>query len=147
MELNLKVYFHVKKKIHHFPSFICIKALEEKGKNPHHFCAFSESGSVMSESSQPHGLYSPRNSLGQNTGIGTLSLLQEIILTQGLNPGLLHCRRILYQLSHNGSPFSSAWHDYSHFNKNQTFPQHRKVYFSYYDKITKQALQKGKINF
>ena len=36
----------------------------------------------------PHGLYSPWNSLGQNTGVGSLSLLQGIFPTQGLNPGL-----------------------------------------------------------
>ena len=41
---------------------------------------------------------------GQNTGVGSLSLLQEIFSTQELNPGLLHCRWILYQLSHKGSP-------------------------------------------
>ena len=60
----------------------------------------SESHSVVSDSLQPHGLYSPWNSPGQNTGVGSLSLLQGIFPTQGLNPGLLHCRRILYQLSH-----------------------------------------------
>ena len=37
---------------------------------------------------------------GQNSGVASLSLLQGIFPTQGLNPGLLHCRRILYQLSH-----------------------------------------------
>ena len=47
---------------------------------------------------------SPWNSLGQNTGVGCHSLLQGIFTTQGLNPGLLHRRRILYQLSHKGSP-------------------------------------------
>ena len=47
--------------------------------------------------------YSPWNSPGQNTGVGTLSLLQGILPTQGLNPGLPHCRRILYQVSHKGS--------------------------------------------
>ena len=40
----------------------------------------------------------------KNTGVGSLSLLQEIFPTQGLNPGLLHCRQILYQLSYQGSP-------------------------------------------
>ena len=45
----------------------------------------------------------PWNSPGQNTGVGTLSLLQGIFPTQGLNPGLLHCRQIVYQLSHQGS--------------------------------------------
>ena len=52
----------------------------------------------------PHGLYSPWNSPGQNTGVGSLSLLQGIFLTQDLKPGLPHCRQILYQLCHNGSP-------------------------------------------
>ena len=44
------------------------------------------------------------NSPGQNTGVGSLSLLQGIFPTQGLNLGLLHGRRILYQLNHQGSP-------------------------------------------
>ena len=44
------------------------------------------------------------NSLGQNTGVSSLSLLQGIFLTQELNQGLLHCGWILYQLSHKGSP-------------------------------------------
>ena len=48
--------------------------------------------------------YSPWNSSGQNTGVGSLSLLQGIFPTQGLNPSLPHCRWILYQLSHQGSP-------------------------------------------
>ena len=41
---------------------------------------------------------------GQNTGVGSLSLLQGIFPTQGLNQGLLYCRWILYQLSYQGSP-------------------------------------------
>ena len=64
----------------------------------------SESHSVMSDSLQLHGLHSPWNSLGQNTGVGSLSLLQRIFPTQGSNPGLSHCRPILYHLSHKGSP-------------------------------------------
>ena len=63
----------------------------------------------MSNSLQPHGLYSPWNSPGQNTGVGSLSLLQGIIPTQGSNSGLPHCRRILYQLSHKGSPRILEW--------------------------------------
>ena len=43
----------------------------------------------------------------KNTGVGSLSLLQGIFLTQELNQGLLNCRGILYQLSHQGIPFSS----------------------------------------
>ena len=57
----------------------------------------------------PQGLYSPWNSPGQNTGVGSLSLLQGIFPIQGLNPGLLHCRRIFYQLSHKGSPRIWEW--------------------------------------
>ena len=60
----------------------------------------SESCSVVSDSLQPPGLYSPWNSPGQNTGVGSLSLLQGIFPTQGSNPVLPHCRQILYQLSH-----------------------------------------------
>ena len=64
----------------------------------------SESCSVVSDSLQPHGLYSPWNSPGQDTRVGSLSHLQGIFPTQGSNPGLPHCRWILYQLSHKGSP-------------------------------------------
>ena len=44
-----------------------------------------------------------------NAGVGSLSLLQGIFPTQGLNPGLPHCRQILYQLSHKGSPIIQEW--------------------------------------
>ena len=64
---------------------------------------------LSSNSLWPHGLYSPWNSLGQNTGVGGLSLLQEIVPTQGSNPDLPHCRQILYQLSHKGSPRILEW--------------------------------------
>ena len=53
----------------------------------------TESCSVMSSCLWPHGLYSPWTSPGQNTGVGSLSLLQGIFPTQGWNPGLLHCRK------------------------------------------------------
>ena len=69
----------------------------------------SESHSVKSNSLGSHELYSPWNSPGQNTGVGSLSLLQGIFPTQGSNPGLLHCRRILYQLSHKGSPHAGMF--------------------------------------
>ena len=75
----------------------------------------SESCSVVSNSLQPHGLYSPWDSPGQNTGVGSLSLLQGIFPTQGSNPSLLHCRQILYQLSYEGSPdFLKKIHTYFH---------------------------------
>ena len=54
----------------------------------------SESCSVTSDSLWPHGLYSPWNSLGQNIGVDSLSLLQGIFPTQGSNPRLPHCKRI-----------------------------------------------------
>ena len=63
----------------------------------------------MADSLRPHGLYSPWNFPSQNTGVGSLSLLQGIFPTQGLNPGLPHYRRILYQLSHKGSPRVLEW--------------------------------------
>ena len=52
----------------------------------------SESHSVMSDSLRPHGLYSPWNCPGQNTGVGSFSLLQGIFPTQGWNPGLPQIR-------------------------------------------------------
>ena len=66
----------------------------------------SESRSVLSDPFGPHGLYiySSWNSPGQNTGVGSLSLLHGIFPTQGSKPGLPHSRWILYQLSHKGRP-------------------------------------------
>ena len=69
----------------------------------------SESFSVVSNSLWPHGLYNPWNSPGQNTGVGSLSLLQGIFPTQRSNPGLLHCGQILYQLSHKRSSRILQW--------------------------------------
>ena len=54
-------------------------------------------------------MYSLLNSLGQNTGVGILSLLQGIFPTQESNLGLLCCRQILYLLSHKGSPRIREW--------------------------------------
>ena len=48
--------------------------------------------------------YSPWDFPGKNIGVGCHFFLQEIFPTQGLNPGLLHCRHALYRLSHQGSP-------------------------------------------
>ena len=62
-----------------------------------------ESHSAVSDSLQPHVLYSARHSPGQNTGLGGHSFLQGIFLIQVPNPGLLHYKRIPYQLSHQGS--------------------------------------------
>ena len=61
---------------------------------------------------RPHGLQPTRvlrpwDSPGKNSGVGCHFLLQGIFLTQGSNLGLLHCRQIVYQLSHQGSPRNS----------------------------------------
>ena len=63
----------------------------------------------MSDILQPHELkparfLCPWNSPGKNTGVDSHSLLQGIFLTQGSKLSLLHCRQILYHLSHQGSP-------------------------------------------
>ena len=54
-------------------------------------------------------LYSTWNSPDQNTGVDSCSLLQGIFPTKWSNPGLLHCRWILYQLSHKGNPRILEW--------------------------------------
>ena len=87
----------------------------------------SESHSVVPDYLRPFGLfglYSPWNSSGQNIGVGSLSLLQGVFLTQGSNPGLLHCRRILYQLSHKGSPRILEWGVYS-LSSGSSWPRNR----------------------
>ena len=53
-----------------------------------------------------------RDSPGKNTGVDCHALLQGIFPTQGLNPGLSHCRQILYSLNHPGSPFSNSVSQY-----------------------------------
>ena len=70
----------------------------------------STSHSVISNSLQIHRLYNLWNSPSQNTGVGSLSLLQGMLPTHGWNPGLPHCRQILYQVSHKGTPrFFIRW--------------------------------------
>ena len=61
----------------------------------------------MSDSTTPSTIQS-MEFFRPNTGVGSLSLLQGIFPTQGLNPGLPHCRRILHQLNHKGSPLSDS---------------------------------------
>ena len=67
--------------------------------------------SVVSDSLRPHGLrparlLCPWDSPGKNTGVDCHSLFQRIFPTQGSNPGLLHCRQILYRLSYREDPYS-----------------------------------------
>ena len=69
--------------------------------------------SAVSDSFQPYGLEPARllcpwwNSPGKNTGVGSLSLLQRIFLSQESDGSLLHCRQTLYWLSYQGSTKSS----------------------------------------
>ena len=79
-------------------------ANQQNTQNSNNIFFESETCLVVSNYFWPCGLYSPWNSPGQNTGEGSLSLLQGIFPTQGSNPGLLHCRWILYQLSYEGKP-------------------------------------------
>ena len=78
---------------------------------------WSESCSVTSDSLWLHGLNRPWNSPDQNIGVGSRSLLQGIFPAQGSNPGLLHCRQILHQLSHKGSPRILEWVAYPFSNR------------------------------
>ena len=63
------------------------------------------SDSVRPRVLQPTRLFCPLDSPGKNTGVQCHALLQGIFLTQGSNPGLPHCGQILYQLSHQRSPY------------------------------------------
>ena len=62
------------------------------------------------------------DSPGKNTGVGCHVLLQRIFPTQGLKPGLLRCRQILYHLSHQGSPWILEWVAYS-FSRGSSLPK------------------------
>ena len=85
------------------------KYKEIKGNSTSFYLSLAEK-IFVSDSLRPHGLYSPWNSPGQNTGVGSLSLLQGIFPTQVSNPGLPRCRQILYQLSHQWVCLISQFH-------------------------------------
>ena len=101
---NSKGKIHLVKVIQLLPSLptLSVHGAEENANE-------SQSRSAVSDPLRPHGLYSLWNSPDQNTGVGSYSLLQGIIPTQGSNPGLLHCSRILYQLRHKGNPRILEW--------------------------------------
>ena len=114
---------HIKKQRQYFANKS--PSSQSFGFSSHHVWIWeneSESCSAVSDSLQTHGLYSPWNSAGQNTGVGSLFLLQGIFPTQGSNPGLLHCRRILYQLSHKRSPRRLEWVAYP-FSSRSSWPR------------------------
>ena len=74
---------------------------------------------------RPHELYSPWNCPGQNTGVGSLSLLQGIFPTQGSNSGLLHCRLDSLPAEPQGMPtfvWSQAFHWF--LLQNSSFTKH-----------------------
>ena len=88
------------------------------------------SRSVVSNSWLLHGLCSlPGSSVhgdspGKNTGVGCHALPHGILPTQGLNPGLPHCRQILYHLSDQGSPRVLEWEAYL-FSRGSSQPRNR----------------------
>ena len=92
-----------------FTTFVYADGSFSKGNRHFVQLSINESCSIVSNYLQPYGLYSPWNFPGQNTGVASLSLLQRVFSTQGLNPGIPHCRQILYQLSHKGSPRIMHW--------------------------------------
>ena len=71
-----------------------------------HACMPAHSVTLVVTFSGPAKLFCPWDSPGENTGMGCHVLLQGIFPSQGLNLGLLHCRHILYCLSHQGSPIT-----------------------------------------
>ena len=102
----------------------------------------SESCSVMSDSLRPHELYSPWNSPGKNNGAGSLSLLHGIFPAQGLNPGLLRCRWILYQLIRKGSPRILEWVAYP-FSRGSSPPRNQNWSFLHCRQILYQLSYQG----
>ena len=86
--------------------FLYMSITVEKLRNIEILCTSESCSRVCRTLCNPmdYGILRPWNSPGQNTGVGSLSLLQGILPTQGSNLGLPNCRQILYQLSHKGSP-------------------------------------------
>ena len=113
-------------------SLVFLLLLDRDSPHPPHFAHSSLpvhldpnlNRSVISNSLRPHGLDSPWNFPGQNTGVGSLPLLQGIFPTWGVNPGLLHCRWILYQLSQKGSPRIMEWVACS-FSRGSSWPRNQ----------------------
>ena len=84
----------------------------------------SECCSVVSDSLHPHGLYSPLNSPGKNTGVGCHALLHGIFPTQGLKPGHPQWQWILYCLNHQGNPRTLEWVAYP-FSRGSSQPRNQ----------------------
>ena len=116
--------FHVHSKVIQWYTCVCVYIYIYTHT---HICMCvceSESRLVMSNSLQPHELYSPWDSPIQSTRVASCFLLQGIFPTQGSNPHLSHCRQILYQLSHQGSPRILEWVVYP-FSSWSSWPRNR----------------------
>ena len=92
---------------------------------------FPSPGDLLNPGIEPSSLALQADSLPaepqekpKNTRVGSLSLLQGIFLTQESNWGLLHCRQILYHLSHQGSPRILEWVAYP-FSSGSSLPRNR----------------------
>ena len=72
----------------------------------------------------PSGSSDHGESPSKNTGVNCHALLQRIFPTQGLNPGLRHCRQILYHLNHQGNPRILEWVAYP-FSRGSSCPRNR----------------------
>ena len=81
---------------------------------------YSESRSVVSDSLRPHGLYSPWNSPGQNTGVGSLSLLQGIFQPRDRT-----------QVSHTAGGFFNSWATREALQNIQTWCQNTEHWIAY----------------
>ena len=81
------------------------------------------------------------DSPGQNSGVGCHALLQGIFPTQGLNPGLSHCRQILYHLNHQGSPWTLEWAAYP-FSKGSSRPGNPKLSLALQDSLPAELARK-----
>ena len=81
---------------------VCFSSASSMSRSARGTLTFGGLSAVVSNNMQVDSLPSEPPQKPKNTGVGSLSLLQRIFLTQELNRGLLHCRRILYQLSYQG---------------------------------------------
>ena len=113
--MSLLPFFFLRKKLFLVPLIALFSLVFEV--RPHKYIAAHPpyhcrcgSCSVVSDSLQPHKLEPPGssvygNSPGKSTEVGSHALLRGIFPSPGIEPGLLHCRQILYCLSHLGSPY------------------------------------------
>ena len=106
---------------------LLIRDSEVKRKSLSHIRLFATPWTVWATR-----LICPWNSPGRNTGMGSHSLLQGVFPTQGSDLGLLHCRQIIYHLSHQGSPYSKLkthtdwkWGDSKHISCKQKWQESR----------------------